>query len=82
VWLGLAAVWCVIVGLNLAAREDAPVIARGPAPKAEDVIASLQENRQRILAELGVATLQPSAPREPDPVIRPRSERARPVAMA
>jgi hypothetical protein len=80
VWLGLAVVWCVIVGL--AAREDAPVIARGPAPKAEDVLAALQEKREMLRAELGLARVEAEAVRPPDPVIRPRSERARPVAMA
>lgn len=82
VWLGLAAVWCVIVGLNLAAREDAPVMARGPVPRAEEVLAALQEKRERLRAELGLARVETEAVRPPDPVIRPRSERARAVAMA
>jgi len=84
IWLGLAAIWCLVIALNLSSRETTVQTAKGPAPRAEEVIASLRENQQRIMAELGVASLQPeiAGPREPGPVVRPRSERIQPVAMA
>jgi hypothetical protein len=65
-WTSLAAVWLLVLGLNLAAPNDPKTLAHTPAPPAPEVLAALRE-QSRMLTELldsGVATnsSKPTAP--------------------
>ena len=80
-WAGLAAVWLVIVGLNFAAREAAPRLARHGAPLSPEVFMAFQE-QERALAELIGSPEAPAAERPKPAVPRPRSERRRALLMA
>jgi hypothetical protein len=65
-WTGLAAVWLLVLGLNIAAPNDPQTLAHSPAPPAPEVLAALRE-QSRMLTELldsGVATdsSEPTAP--------------------
>lgn len=52
-WSGLAALWCVILGLNLAAEREmgTSVTASAPTDSAQ-FLAALQENRAQLAALL------------------------------
>lgn len=52
-WSGLAAVWCVILGLNLAAEHEmgTSIAASAPTDSAQ-FLAGLQENRAQLAALL------------------------------
>lgn len=73
VWLGLVAVWAVILGLNFAstdAPQDRAVIASGSTP---DLMQAWKQ-RQQLLAELTEQKVEPAEPPK-RPVPRPHSER-------
>ncbi|SRR6266511_1082063 len=76
-WAGLAAVWAVVLVLNLASREPAQVAKTSKAAPAPELLIALREHR-RLLAELigSPAVVEPPKPFEP----RPRSEIPRPIA--
>jgi hypothetical protein len=67
-WTGLAAVWLLVLGLNIAAPNDPRTLAHAPTPPAPEVLATLRE-QSRMLTELldsGVApettSSEPTAP--------------------
>lgn len=67
-WTGLAAVWLLVLGLNIAAPNDPQTLVHAPAPPAPEVLAALRE-QSRMLTELldsGVApktdSSEPTAP--------------------
>jgi hypothetical protein len=70
-WVGLAAVWAVILVLNVASHETIEVAGRRAAPLSRELIMALQEQR-RLFSEL----IEPAPPVEPARtfVPRPRSE--------
>ena len=72
-WMAIAAVWVVILALNLQARETVgPALARHPIPSASEIrLAVLQ--KQLLLADPSVATETPAFPRAPAP--GPRTQR-------
>jgi hypothetical protein len=52
-WSGFAALWCVILGLNLAAeREMGTEVAAGAPMDSEQFLAGFQENRAQLAALL------------------------------
>src|ERR1035441_3047976 len=72
-WAGLAAVWLVILGINLTTRDASTVIAKHASPVSPQVFMAFQE-QQRLLVELIGPRETPVAER-PKPVVpRPRSE--------
>jgi hypothetical protein len=74
-WAGLAAVWLVILGLNVSTREASPRVARHASPLSPQVLVAFQE-QARVLAELIGPRERPVA--EPKTLLpRPRSERRR-----
>ena len=50
-WAGLAAVWLVILGLNLTTRDASPRLAKRASPASPQVFMAFQE-QERLLAEL------------------------------
>jgi hypothetical protein len=72
-WAGLAAVWLLIMGLNLTTGGGSAQLARQAAPASPQVFLAYQE-QARVLAELIGPREAPVAER-PKPVLpRPRSE--------
>lgn len=69
-WAGLAAVWLVLLTLQLASRDPAEVAARKTPPPSPEVLLVLRQ-QQLLLAEL----VERSAPRVAD---QPKSTPARP----
>ena len=62
-WTGLAAVWAVILVLNLAAREpDAPLVAGQEVPSASEVRLALKQ-KHLLMSEL-VPTSEPAPARQ------------------
>jgi len=76
-WASLAAVWVVILALNHAARDPAPIVTAKSTPPSPQMLIALRQ-QQKLLAEL----IEPPTPREADKpksfVPRPRSELGRP----
>ena len=79
-WAGLAALWLVIGGLNLATREASPQVARRASPPSVEVFMAFHEQEQ-LLAELLGPREAPVAERPKPAVPRPRSERRRTLLM-
>ena len=80
-WAGLAAVWLVILGINLTTRDASTVIAKHASPVSPQVFMAFQE-QQRLLVELIGPRETPVAER-PKPVVpRPRSEGRKGILMA
>ena len=75
-WAGFAAVWVVVLLLNLASRDPVRVAKTSKPAPAPELFAALREHR-RLLAELiGTPPLpEPQKPFEP----RPRSEISHPL---
>ena len=80
-WAGLAAVWLVILGINLTTRHGSIVLAKHAAPVSPQVIMAFQE-QERLLAEL-IGTSEVPVAERPKPIVpRPRSEGRRALVMA
>ena len=77
-WVGLAAVWMLILALNATSHEPMAVAGRQRSPLSPELIMALQEQR-RLFTELIGST--PSAETSKTFVPRPRSE-ASPRTMA
>jgi len=73
-WAGLAAVWLVILVLNLSAHDGSPRTAQKSAPPAPETIVALRQ-QQRLLAELIGSPETARAEEPPRPGRAPRSER-------
>ncbi len=84
VWTGIAATWAAIACLHLMTTDDLAGIASSTSMAAsqEDSIRNYLDNRQLLMAELGIQFTDAPVATQPDPVTRPRSERTRPTAMA
>ena len=69
-WAGLAAIWLVILGVNLATRDATPLMAKRAAPVSPQVFMAYQA-QERLLAELlgprEAPIAQPPKPRPPQP---------------
>jgi hypothetical protein len=74
-WAGLAAVWLVILAMNLAIRDSVPAAqAKVQVPPSTATLLILKEQRQ-LLAELNGALEKREGERPPVSPSRPRSER-------
>lgn len=80
-WAGLAAVWLMIAGLNVATREGTPRFAQRASPLSPQVLVAFQE-QARLLAELIGPRETPVAERPKAVLPRPRSERQPSLLMA
>jgi hypothetical protein len=76
-WAGLAAVWVLIVALNLSMQTSAPAsaLAEKTVPATPERIAELKQ-QQRMFAELDGLTTPPDADRPKAPPLPPHSQRA------
>ncbi|MGD0260399.1 MAG: hypothetical protein ABSD29_11315 [Verrucomicrobiota bacterium] len=80
-WAGLAAVWVVILGINLTTRDASQEVAERASPVSPQVFLAFQE-QERLLTELIGPRETPVAER-PKPVVpQPRSERRKGMMMA
>ncbi len=80
-WAGLAAVWLVILGLDLATRDAPQGVARRGSRPSPQVFMAFQE-QQRLLTELIGPREAPVAEPPKQAPLRPRSERRRDLQMA
>jgi len=81
-WAGLAALWIVILGVNLAARDTTPAPGAKPAaPPSRELLQALAEQK-RLLAELLEPPERPAPVRPRPSVPRLRSEAERRDVMA
>ena len=72
-WAGLAAIWVMILGLNLTTHDTSPRLAKRVAPPSPQLYMAFQE-QQRLLSELLAPHETPVAePPKPAPP-RPRSD--------
>ena len=69
-WAGLAAVWLLIIAVNVSQRDPAPKLAKTAAPESPEVIVELKK-QQRLFAEL-------VGPRETRDADRPRNFKPKP----
>jgi len=80
-WIGLAAVWIVIIAANLPAHDGLRSVASQTPPPARDMAEALKENRQ-LMAEL-LGAIEPSEAEPPHSATpRPRSDRRIETAVA
>ena len=80
-WAGLAAVWLVILGINLTTRDTPTLTAKHAPPIAPQFFMAFQE-QERLLAELIGPRDTPVAERPKQALPRPRSERRRELLIA
>jgi hypothetical protein len=73
-WAGLAAVWIIILAVNISVRDRSSVVAEKSIPPAPEVIVELRQQR-RLLAELMGPRDASDADRSKSFVPQPRSER-------
>jgi hypothetical protein len=80
VWAGLAAVWLVILTVNLTTRDpQARTIARAAPPSPE--VRELLRQQERLYAELLGATPTRVATQTKAPALSPRSQRRDEIAI-
>ena len=80
-WAGLAAVWLMIMGVNLTTRDASTVMAKHASPASPLVFMAFQE-QERLLSELIGPRETPVAERPRQAPPRPRSERRRELLIA
>jgi len=71
-WAGLAAIWIVILGLNIVATDSPTVVMSGTTSSAADSMIAMEEKR-RLLAELLTVSTEPVEIPRPA-YLGPRSE--------
>jgi hypothetical protein len=79
-WAGLAAIWVLILGFNLATRDATPLMAKRASPVSPQVFMAFRE-QERLLTELLGPREAPVAERPKPRQPSPRSEGRR-VLMA
>jgi len=79
-WAGLAAVWVVILGVNLTTRDAAPLVARHSSPLSPQVFMAFQAQEQLLNELLGPPEAS-VADRPKPPLSQPRSEGRREMVM-
>jgi hypothetical protein len=80
-WAGLAAVWLVILGVNLTMREATPLVAKRASPASPQVLMAYREQERLLTELLGPREAPVAEPPKPAPP-RPRSERRNALLMA
>jgi hypothetical protein len=78
VWFGMAAIWFVVLAINLATNESPKVANSQMPPATPEVMAALREQKQLL-----VQLLEPVAPSSTPPAAapRPRSEKRETVLL-
>ena len=79
-WAGLAAIWILILAVNVSMRDPSPVRAEKSSPPSPEVIVELRQ-QQRMLAELTGPRDTSDADRSKSFMPQPRSERPFEVLM-
>jgi hypothetical protein len=79
-WAGLAAVWLVILGINVTTRDASTAIAKHAPPASPQVFMAFQE-QERLLSELIGPREAPVAEQPKPRAPRPRSEGRRALLM-
>ena len=82
VWIGLAAVWVVILVLNFEGRAGLDGASRTMASELSPQSVAILIEQWRLRDELLMVSKLPPAVRSEDPVFRPRSERSMPFQAA
>jgi hypothetical protein len=77
----LAAVWLVILGINLTTRDPSRAVAKHALPVSPEVFMAFQE-QERLLSELIGPRETPVAERPKPRLPRPRSEGRKEMVMA
>ena len=80
-WTGLAAVWVLILGINLTTRDASTMIAKHASPASPQIFMAFQEQEQ-LLSELFGPGETPVAEQPKPRLPRPRSEGRRALVMA
>jgi hypothetical protein len=80
-WAGLAAVWLVILGINLRTRDASTLVAKHASPVSPQVFMAFQE-QERLLSELIGPRETPVAERPKPRLPRPRSEARKEMLVA
>ena len=80
-WAGLAAVWLVILVINLTTRDASALVAKHGSPVSPQMFMAFQE-QERLLAELIEPHDPPVAERPKPAPPRPRSELRRELLVA
>jgi hypothetical protein len=80
-WAGLAAVWLMILGFNLATRVTPPLMAKRASPPSPQVLMAYREQERLLTELLGPREAPVAEPPKPVPP-RPRSERRKALLMA
>jgi hypothetical protein len=80
-WAGLAAVWVVIMGINVRTQDATTVIAKRASPTSPQIFMAFQE-QERLLSELIGPRDTPVAEQPKPRLPRPRSEGRRALVMA
>jgi hypothetical protein len=80
-WAGLATVWIVIVGVNLASVQKPSTMAKATSAPAAQLRMAFREQGQ-LLKEL-IGPVEIAGPKRlPPPATKPRTERQNPVMAA
>ena len=80
-WAGLAAVWLVLLTLQLASRDPAEVVARNTPPPSPEMLMVLRQ-QWLLLAELVERRVPRGADRPKAAPARPRSQRQEEMGIA
>jgi hypothetical protein len=78
VWLGIAAIWFVVLACNMSMDDSPKVVASQTPPPTPEMMAALREQKQLL-----VQLLEPVASSPPPPAAapRPRSEKQQTVML-
>jgi hypothetical protein len=74
-WVGLAAVWVLILALNFMTRDEPKALAKQDLPPSSPQLLAVLEEQRRLFAELVGSPEIGDAVRPKPPVPKPRSER-------
>jgi hypothetical protein len=80
-WAGLAAIWLMILGVNLTTQDASQAVAKHDSPVSPQVFMAFQE-QERLLSELIGPSDTPVAERPKPRLPRPRSEGRQALVMA
>ena len=79
-WAGLAAVWVLILGMDVASHDRSPATGENSGPPTAEMLAQLKQ-QQRVLAELMGARESNDADRSKISAPRPRTGRVEALAI-
>jgi len=79
IWAGMAAIWLVLLALNLATRETPKMAGRKTPPPDPELLAALRE-QERLMRQWFEPAKPP--PASPPKIPGPRSERRQTIVLA